>query len=327
MAMTVQLKEELTQTQVIKTCCRKAEVSAFLRIADALDVVDGALVIEAEIPSAVIAQRIKAHIGAVFGQDTAVSLLRGTRRGDGEYYVLRVSDDAQSLARQTGLVDRRNRPVRGMPPQVVAGGDCDALAAWRGALLARGALTEPGRSRALEVITPGPEAGLALVGSARRLGVASRSRQVRGQDRVIIKDTDAIADVLTQLGAPKTLAAWLERQKRREVRKTTHRLANFDDANLRRSLRAAITAGARVRRAFEILGDEIPDHLRYAGQLRLEHERCSLEELGQRHDPPLTKDAIAGRIRRLLAMADQAASEQQIPDTEAGVTEELFRDT
>ena len=30
--------------------------------------------------------------------------------------------------------------------------------------------------------------------------------------------------------------------------------------------------------------------------------QASLEELGQIADPPLTKDAIAGRIRRLLAM-------------------------
>ena len=48
---------------------------------------------------------------------------------------------------------------------------------------------------------------------------------------------------------------------RREVRATANRLANFDDANLRRSARAAVAAGARVERALEILGDDVPDHL------------------------------------------------------------------
>ena len=67
----------------------------------------------------------------------------------------------------------------------------------------------------------------------------------------------------------------------------------------------------------EILGDDIPDHLRQAGDLRLEQQQASLEELGQLHDPVLTKDAIAGRIRRLLAMADRRAEELGIPDTEA----------
>jgi hypothetical protein len=107
---------------------------------------------------------------------------------------------------------------------------------------------------------------------------------------------------------------------RREVRATANRLANFDDANLRRSARAAVAAGARVERAFEILGDEVPEHLARRGELRLAHKQASLEELGQLADPVLTKDAVAGRIRRLLAMADKRAADLGIPDTESGLT-------
>ena len=39
---------------------------------------------------------------------------------------------------------------------------------------------------------------------------------------------------------------------------------------------------------------------------------------------PLTKDAIAGRIRRLLALADKRARDLGIPDTEAAVTPEML---
>ena len=192
------------------------------------------------------------------------------------------------------------------------------MAAWRGAFLAHGSLTEPGRSSSLEVTCPGPEAALALVGAARRLGIPAKAREVRGVDRVVIRDGDAIGALLTRLGAHESLMAWEERRMRREVRATANRLANFDDANLRRSARAAVAAGARVERALEILGDEVPDHLQ-AGRRRCgsSTSRPRLEELGQLHDPALTKDAIAGRIRRLLAMADKRAEELGIPDTEA----------
>ena len=111
---------------------------------------------------------------------------------------------------------------------------------------------------------------------------------------------------------------------RREVRATANRLANFDDANMRRSARAAVAAGARVQRALEILGDEIPDHLRVAGELRLAHKQASLEELGTLADPPMTKDAVAGRIRRLLALADKRASDQGVPGTEANLTPDML---
>ena len=160
---------------------------------------------------------------------------------------------------------------------------------------------------ALEVTCPGPEAALALVGAARRLGIAAKAREVRGVDRVVVRDGDAISALLTRLGAHDSVLAWEERRMRREVRATANRLANFDDANLRRSARAAVAAGARVQRALEILGDDVPDHLAVAGGLRLAHKQASLEELGTLADPPMTKDAVAGRIRRLLAMADKRA--------------------
>jgi DNA-binding protein WhiA len=207
---------------------------------------------------------------------------------------------------------------------VVSAGVCDAVAAWRGAFIAHGSLTEPGRSSALEVTCPGPEAALALVGAARRLGVQAKAREVRGVDRVVIRDGDAIGALLTRMGAHDTVLVWEERRMRREVRGTANRLANFDDANLRRSARAAVAAGARVERAFEILGDDIPEHLVQAGRLRLEHKQASLEELGQLSDPPLTKDAVAERIRRLLAMADKRAHELGVPDTETSLTPEML---
>jgi DNA-binding protein WhiA len=103
-----------------------------------------------------------------------------------------------------------------------------------------------------------------------------------------------------------------------------NRLVNFDDANLRRSARAAVAAGARVERALEILGDEVPEHLQAAGRLRLQHRQASLEELGQLADPPMTKDAVAGRIRRLLAMADRRAAELGVPGTDASITPDML---
>lgn len=111
---------------------------------------------------------------------------------------------------------------------------------------------------------------------------------------------------------------------RREVRAAANRLANFDDANLRRSARAAVAAGARVQRALEILGEDAPEHLLAAGRLRMAHSQASLEDLGAHADPPLTKDAIAGRIRRLLALADKRAQELDIPGTEANLTSDML---
>jgi len=324
MAMTAAVKDELSRLAVTKPCCRKAEVSAVLRFAGGLHLVRGRIVVEAELDTGAAARRLRKDIAEVYGHasDVAVVAPAGLRKGS--RYLVRVVRDGERLARQTGLIDGRGRPVRGLPPQVVTGAACCAEAAWRGAFIAHGSLTEPGRSSALEITCPGGEAALALVGAARRIGIAAKAREVRGVDRVVLRDGDAIGVLLTRLGAHESVLAWEERRVRREVRATANRLANFDDANLRRSARAAVAAGSRVQRALEILGDDVPEHLASAGRLRLDHRQSSLEELGTLADPPMTKDAVAGRIRRLLAMADRRAQELGIPDTEANLTPEML---
>lgn len=326
MALTSEVKAELATVTVTKPAVRKAEVAAMLRFAGSLHIAGGKIMVEADLDTGGAARRLRTAISDLFGLTcefvviTPSGLRRGTR------YVVRLIRGGDSLARQTGLIDGHGRPVRGMPAALVGGGLDVATAVWRGAFLAHGSLTEPGRSMAMEVTCPGSESALALVGAARRLGVQAKAREVRGVDRVVIRDGDAIATMLTRLGAHETLLAWEERRMRREIKASAHRLANFDDANLRRSARAAVAAGARVERAMEILGEDVPDHLRVAGLLRLKHKQASLEELGQLHTPPLTKDAVAGRIRRLLATADKRAAELGLPGTEASLSPDMLDD-
>ncbi|PIF01628.1 MAG: DNA-binding protein WhiA [Propionibacterium sp.] len=326
MAMTQQVKEELSAVPVPQAKSRRAEVASILRFGGGLHLVSGRIVVEAELDSAGAAKRLRAAIYDLYGFESELVVITASGLRRGSRYTVRLINNGEDIARQTGLVDAKRRPVRGLPPSVVGGTLADAAAVWRGAFLAHGSLTEPGRSMSLEVTCPGSEAALALIGAARRLGISAKSRESRGVERVVIRDGDAIADLLTHMGAHESRLRWEERRMRREVRAQANRLANFDDANLRRSARAAVAASARVERALEILGDDMPQHLVVAGKLRLAHREASLEELGRLHEPPLTKDAVAGRIRRLLATADKVAAERGIPGTDANLPPEVSED-
>ena len=124
--------------------------------------------VEAELDAGATARRLRKDLAEVYGHASEMAVVSGAGIRKGSRYLVRVTKDGDALARQTGLVDGRGRPVRGLPPQVVSGATCDAAAAWRGAFLAHGSLTEPGRSSSLEITCPGPESALALVGAARR---------------------------------------------------------------------------------------------------------------------------------------------------------------
>ena len=117
MAMTAAVKDELSRLEITKPCCRKAEVSALLRFAGGLHIVAGRIVVEAELDTGQAARRLRRDIADVYGHPSDV--------------VVRVSKDGEALARQTGLIDGSGRPIRGLPPQVVSGSSCDAVAAWQ----------------------------------------------------------------------------------------------------------------------------------------------------------------------------------------------------
>ncbi|MFT4122556.1 MAG: DNA-binding protein WhiA [Microbacteriaceae bacterium] len=324
MALTADVKEELARVPLGKTSVRAAELTSVLRFAGGLHTISGRLAVEAELDSAAAASRLRRDLAELFGTRSAGIVVRPSGARKTTQYLVRVAEGGETLARQTGLLDARRRPVRGLPNRLTTGSKEDLAAVWRGAFLAAGTLTDPGRSASLDVVCPSGEAAMALVGAAARLGVSAKAREVRGVTRVVVRDGEEISALLGVMGATGTVAAWEELRQRREVRATANRLVNFDDANLRRSAQAAVAACARVERALEILGDEVPEHLGYAGRLRLDHRDASLDELGHFADPPMTKDAIAGRIRRLLAMADKRAAERGVPGTAASLPEDLI---
>ena len=314
-SLTVAVKDELVSHHSDLTSQRVAELSTILRFAGGLHVIGGNIAVEVELDHLETAKRVRKDIRYIFGMATDAAVMQPAGNRTHPLYVVRVRQGGETLARQTGLLDPRKRPVRGLPNKLTTSHIGDLPAIWRGAFLAGGSISEPGRSAAIEIVAPTGEAAMAMVGIGARLGVSSKAREVRMAHRVMVRDGEAISELLTLMGAPGAVSEWEKLRERREVRATANRLVNFDDANLRRSAQAAVAACARVERALEILAEEIPDHLLYAGNLRLTHRDASLDELGHHADPPLTKDAVAGRIRRLLAMADKRAEDLRIPNT------------
>ena len=320
MAMTAAVKDELSRVDVAKPCCRRAEMAALLRFAGGLHIVVGpgggrgrARHRRDRAPAAPRDRRglrlperdrtCSRPAGCARAATTSSGWSRTARR-----WPARPACSTCAAAR-CGACRRTSSPAN----------VCCAVAAWRGAFLAHGSLTEPGRSCALEITCPGPESALALVGAARRIGHhrqgarGARRRPGRGQGRRRDRRAahpDRRAQTACWPGRSGGCAARCGRPPTGWPTSTTPTCA------ARRGPRWPPRRGSPGR--WRSSATTRPTHLTGAGRLRLEHRQASLEELGALADPPLTKDAIAGRIRRLLALADKRARDLGIPDTEVG---------
>lgn len=316
MALTAKVKDELLRATGGGLEVRAAEATALIRFGGELYPAERGVAIVAGFEEEAVARRLAGTLIDLCAVDPQVELVTPSSGNRESRFEVRVDDGAADVIRRLKLVTASGHPVVGMPRQVISGAMAGVEAAWRGAFLARGRLTEPGRTASLEVVCPGQEAALALVGLARRMGLTAKTRETRGVERVTLRDGEAIGILLSRMGAPATRIEWDTKRESRAVHaRSNSRLATFDDANTRRSAQAAAAAAARVERAMDILGDDVPEHLAEAGFLRVEHRHASLEELGRLADPQMTKDAVAGRIRRLLSLADKRAAELGVEDT------------
>jgi DNA-binding protein WhiA len=332
--MTTVVREELCRLPATTVGCRRAELVGVLRFAGVVHVDAGRVVVDVDLEGVGSVRRVRRAITDLFGCPTQVHLF-GTPAGAAVpgWYRVRVGGEGAVFARRSGLLDARGRPVRGLPPPVVAAGAVEAAALWRGAFQVVGTLSEPNRSPGLVLTCPTMATAVAMVGAARKLGVAASTKPVRGGgggERVLVRDPAVIGALLTRIGAPHAWALWEQRRLYRDAQEPTTAagsgLAGFDEANEARAARAAAAAEARAERALAILGAEVPANLGAVGALRLAHRGVSLQELGRLADPPMSKDAVAGRLRRLCALADLKAAQTGVPDTAAALTPEVLED-
>lgn len=319
--LTDELRAELAAVQVDSGPVEAvAWLSTVLRFAGQWTTIADRPVLEVAVAHHVLAHQIGTQVYRYTGQRARV--LDTGRRGDGRFLV-RIVDRPAIVARVTELVDRRGRPQVGLAPLVVGGSEAARVAAVRAAVCVAGSVSSPRRG-VVTITCPTLAVGLAMRGLLRRAEVATKLRATDG-DGVCRVDVagDDVARLLAIVGAPSTAQRWTQARDLTAAQASEQRIGNFDSANAARAAVSAAVTAARVGRAFEILDDRVPEHLEAIARLRLEHPGVSLDELGRLADPPVSKDTAAGRLRRLLVLADKAALAAGVPDTYAAVAEDL----
>jgi cell division protein WhiA len=304
------IRQELARRPVGRDAEVRAELAALVRLAGSLTLGGGTSAeepfrrtLEVATTSGAVARRTFALLQHRYDlrPELLVRAPGGVRRRS--TYGVRVPG-ALEIARDLWALDPGDRPALGPPPELEA----DAGTAYlRGALLAAGSVSAPGRSPHLEISVR--SAGFAE-------GLAELLRQTVGgtvtatgddRPRVVLKSGATIGLLLAAVGADDAWTLWEERRTRRRLRNDANRLANADAANLRRTIDAA---GAQVRAVERVVGElgweSLDDDLRAVALARLANPAASLSELGELVDPPIGKSTVHRRLRRLEELDPEA---------------------
>jgi DNA-binding protein WhiA len=307
MSLSDELRDELASIAPSRRCCRLAELSALCHAAGAWHLRGhGELAVHLDLVSPAAARRAFALL-----RDLGVhSELRTYRRhafDRATRYQLHVELGAAAAEtfREAGVLSSSGAPLR-RPPKHVVGRSCCRGAYLRGALLGGGSLSGP-RQAHLEVRQSTLEGANALVEIAARESVVLKTVERRTHASAYAKALDTIADLLALAGASETALRLDEHAVVAGTRSDANRLANADEANVKRTVKAAQGQLEAIR---QLDLDALPSRLKEIAGLRIRHPSLTLSELAAKCRPPITKAAAHHRMAMLRHLAELSASPQ-----------------
>lgn len=185
--------------------------------------------------------------------------------------------------------------------------DCCKAAFLKGAFLAGGSVTDPGKAYHMEFTTTHQSvAREAFALMQEVLGFYPKSAQRSGGQVLYIKQSEMISDCLTYLGAPLAAMGIMEARLEKELNNKVNRRCNCDDANTSKVVEAAQEQLVSIRTLQELgILKSLPVKLQQAAAARQENPEASLTELAAIMEPPISKPAMNHRLKRLVEMAKE----------------------
>lgn len=185
--------------------------------------------------------------------------------------------------------------------------DCCKTAFLRGAFLAGGSVTDPGKGYHMELTTVHQSvAREAYTLMEEVLNFYPKTASRGGGQVLYLKQSDQISDCLAYLGAPVAAMGIIEAKLEKELNNKVNRRCNCDEANTSKVVEAAQEQLAAIRILREAgVYEQLPVKIKQAAVAREQNPESSLTELASLMEPPITKPAMNHRLKKLVQMAQE----------------------
>lgn len=211
-------------------------------------------------------------------------------------------EDAKALFSEERSADVRAQRIREYRDHTRCAG---CLAHYvRALFILHGSVTDPDKRYHLEFSFGTRAECEALASLLDNEGIPGKIAARKKQYIFYLKDGEAIADLLAYIGANNAAFDFMNSRIKKEFRNTVNRQVNCDTANIEKTLLASERQIAVIRRMEETgVINRLPESLRETALLRVRYEQMPLKELGEVHEPPITKSGVNHRLSKIMAFA------------------------
>jgi len=182
--------------------------------------------------------------------------------------------------------------------------ECCRRSFIRGAFLTGGAITNPERSYHLELVTDHFSVSRETYSLLLEMGFFPKETSRGGNYITYFKQSSAIEDFLTLIGAPLHAMELMSAKIEKDMRNSVNRKVNCDTANVAKTVDASaaqIEAISRIENAGVFAA--LPEKLKQTAILRMRNPELSIKELADISTPPVTKSCLSHRLRKLIELS------------------------
>jgi DNA-binding protein WhiA len=312
MSFASETKKELTNLEE-KPCCRKAELSALIRMNGSLSFANRKLVVDVQTENAAIARRIYTLIKKDYDVPVELLVRKKMRLKKNNVYIVRLSHQAKEILEDLQILQEGFVFVQDISNELIKK-KCCKRSYLRGAFLAGGSVNNPETSSYhLEISSLYKEHNDALCELMNKFGLNSKTLERKKGFITYLKEAEKIAEFLNIIGAHVALLKFEDIRIVRDMRNSVNRLVNCETANLNKTIGAALRQVENIRFIRDTVGLEIlPDKLREIAEIRIDNQDVTLKELGEMvSGGNISKSGINHRLRKIDEIAEKLRAGEQ----------------
>ena len=197
-------------------------------------------------------------------------------------------------------------------PMALLKKECCMRAYLRGAFLASGFVNDPNKGYHFELVSDDTEYTKLLTYLISHFNICPKHSVRKKKSVIYVKESEAVSDILSVLGAYISMMDLANTRIVREVRNGVNRRNNCDTANITKAVNAASKQIEDIELIQKVVGlDSLPDTLREMAYVRMENPDSSFSELGGLLDPPVGKSGVNHRLRKLSEYAEDLRRERE----------------
>ena len=290
-------KNDLCAIFVKKPCCRRALLLGLLRasylFAEREIRFTTRNLAAAELTVSLLAECFDIHHPVPAGEGAA----------DMTYPITLLDDDARKIYE---CFAEEEDGWRAAEPDYGHGCASCRTAFLRGIFLSCGNVTDPDSCYHLDLVLSDDATAEKLGYVLEEFGLPPKHTARKGMPILYYKESEAVEDFLTTVGATKASLAVMDKKIFKDLRNNANRVSNCELANIGKTVGAATVQYEAIRSL--IRGDRLrllPSELQETARLRYENPELPLKELAGLHEPPLTKSGLNHRLRKIVDFAER----------------------